>query len=92
MAKANAKPLLIIGGNCSIQGFDRSAEEQFWNVTGDNVSSIAFCDIDDDGFTEMLVGSDDFVIRAFKQEEIIFEINEASKISLITPIKNSHFA
>jgi Bardet-Biedl syndrome 2 protein len=86
------KSLLFVGGNCSIQGFDRAAEEQFWTVTGDNVSTIAFCDIDDDGYPEMLVGSDDFVIRAFKQEEILFEINEAAKISQLCPIRDTYFA
>ena len=33
-------PLLFVGGNCSIVGFDRSGSEEFWTVTGDNVSSI----------------------------------------------------
>jgi Bardet-Biedl syndrome 2 protein len=28
--------LVLAGGNCSITGLDRDAEERFWTVTGDN--------------------------------------------------------
>lgn len=34
-------PLLIIGGNCSIQGFDWKGQDIYWTVTGDNVRSIS---------------------------------------------------
>lgn len=49
------QPLAIVGGNCSIQGFDHTGEELFWTVTGDNVSAMAFCDVDSDGQNELLV-------------------------------------
>ena len=38
------RPLCIVGGNCSIQGFDFEGAEAFWTVTGDNVSTLALCD------------------------------------------------
>ena len=60
-------PLAIVGGNCSIQGFDATGNELFWTVTGDNVSALTFCDADGDGEAELLVGSDDFNIRIFQQ-------------------------
>ena len=41
----NNAPLCIVGGNCSIQGFDMEGNEVFWTVTGDNVSSLALCDV-----------------------------------------------
>jgi Bardet-Biedl syndrome 2 protein len=51
------KPLAIIGGNCSIQGFDAAGEERFWTVTGDNVTSMTFADVTDSGRQDLLVGS-----------------------------------
>ena len=60
--------LAIVGGNCSIQGFDHTGEELFWTVTGDNVSALTFCDVDEDGQNELLVGSEDYEIRVFQNE------------------------
>jgi Ciliary BBSome complex subunit 2, middle region len=37
---------------------------------------LEFLDWDDDGEDEMVAGSDDFSIRVFKGEELIFDINE----------------
>ena len=91
-------PLALVGGNCSIQGYSHEGSEEFWTVTGDNVSSMEFCgvphalgprpaqprrrrllptrrgasvaDVDEDGQLELLVGSDDFEIRVFRNEEV----------------------
>lgn len=46
-------PLLIIGGNCSIQGFDWKGQDIYWTVTGDNVRSLALVDINQDGLNEV---------------------------------------
>jgi hypothetical protein len=43
-------------------------------------------DFNEDGEEELVVGSDDFSIRVFKSEELIFDINEQSKISFIVKI------
>lgn len=48
-------------------------------------------DWDEDGEDELLVGSDDFYIRPFKQEEMIFEINEQSKVAFLARINRSVF-
>jgi Bardet-Biedl syndrome 2 protein len=37
-----------VGGNCSIQGFDKNGNEVYWNVAGDNVTAMSLCDIDKD--------------------------------------------
>jgi hypothetical protein len=58
-----AVPMALVGGNCSIQGFDKDGNEAFWTVTGDNVSSMAVCDVDEDGELELMVGSDDYEVR-----------------------------
>jgi len=31
------EPLVLVGGDCSITGFNLQGEEKFWTVTGDNV-------------------------------------------------------
>ena len=36
------EPLVVAGGDCSITGFDMSAEEKFWTVTGDNCRTMKF--------------------------------------------------
>ena len=72
--------MIVAGGNCSITGFDITSDERFWTVTGDNAASIQFIDWDEDGDEELIVGSDDFSIRVFKSEEMIFDIQEQSKI------------
>jgi len=38
------------------QGFDAKGNENFWTVTGDNVSAMMFMDIDGDGRRELVVG------------------------------------
>lgn len=88
----NMAPLLISGGNCSVLGFDGDGKESFWTVTGDNVSALAFCDINKDGFKELLVGSEDFMIRIFHQEVLIDEISEADKVIFLKPIHDAVFA
>nr|KAF6406153.1 Bardet-Biedl syndrome 2 [Molossus molossus] len=71
-----SSPLAIIGGNCALQGFDHEGNDLFWTVTGDNVHSLALCDFDSDGKKELLVGSEDFDIRVFKEDEIVAEMTE----------------
>eukprot|EP01029_Cantina_marsupialis_P004448 TRINITY_DN1445_c0_g1_i1.p1 TRINITY_DN1445_c0_g1~~TRINITY_DN1445_c0_g1_i1.p1 ORF type:complete len:570 (+),score=141.10 TRINITY_DN1445_c0_g1_i1:219-1928(+) len=82
-------PLVFVGGNCSVQGFDAAGEESFWTVTGDNVGAMCFVDVDNDKEKEMIVGSDDFDIRAFKEEDVINEKTETDKIVGLAPLNDS---
>ncbi|XP_044125868.1 Bardet-Biedl syndrome 2 protein [Bufo gargarizans] len=84
-------PLAIIGGNCALQGFDCGGNDMFWTVTGDNVRSLALCDFDGDGKKELLVGSEDFDIRVFKEDEIVAEMTETETITAICPMYSSRF-
>jgi len=86
-----AENMVIVGGNCSILGFDDKGREVFWTVTGDNVSSLALCDIDSRNSTSLLVGSDDFEIRIFRGEETIYEISESDRISILNTIDKTMF-
>lgn len=69
------KPLVFVGGNCSVQGFDYKGNEGYWTVSGDNVSSLMMLDIDSDGMKELVVGSDDAEIRVFRGESVLHEVN-----------------
>ena len=40
-------------------------------MTGDNVCSLALCDVNMDGKNELVVGSEDFDIRVFQNDELI---------------------
>ncbi len=80
--------MVIAGGNCSLLGFDVKGNEAFWTVTGDNVSSLVLCDLDANNNNQLLVGSDDFEIRVFKNEEMVSEITEAERITLLHTIDN----
>jgi Bardet-Biedl syndrome 2 protein len=85
------QPVVIVGGNCSITGFDADGEERFWTVSGDNVKSLTFYDFNRDGIDELVAGSDDFAIRVFKGEEIINDITEKSKVMNLSKICSDSF-
>ncbi|KAK3738831.1 hypothetical protein QZH41_011043 [Actinostola sp. cb2023] len=84
-------PLAFVGGNCSIQGFDMEGNDEFWTVTGDNVCSLALCDYNGDGQAELLVGSEDFDIRIFKEDEMIAEITETEAVTSLCPLNGTKF-
>ncbi|XP_044290035.1 Bardet-Biedl syndrome 2 protein isoform X2 [Varanus komodoensis] len=86
-----SSPLAIIGGNCSLQGFNHEGKDLFWTVTGDNVRALALCDFDGDGKKELLVGSEDFDIRVFREDEIVAEMAETEIITALTPMGSSRF-
>lgn len=91
-ATSGGPPLVIAGGNCSILGFDAEGKEVIWTVTGDNVSSMAYCDVNSDGVVELLVGSDDFEIRSFRGEELLSETVETDRVTHLSALHGAHFA
>lgn len=84
--------IIIAGGNCSILGFDDKGKEVFWTVTGDNVSSLTLCEIDSTNASSLLVGSDDFEIRIFKNEELVYEISESDRVNLLSTVDKTMFS
>lgn len=93
MKTTNAVPaqMVVVGGNCSLQGYDREGNEVFWTVTGDNVRAMALSDVTGHGRDELVVGSDDFEIRAFQHEETVYECTETSAILALTPVQKGMF-
>ena len=85
------EPLCLAGGNCNIVGVDINGEDKFWTVLGGNTICMALGDFDKDNKNELFVGTDDFTIRIYKNEEPILEINENTKIVIIAPIEDEFF-
>mmetsp|Transcript_5177 Transcript_5177/g.4668 ORF Transcript_5177/g.4668 Transcript_5177/m.4668 type:complete len:749 (-) Transcript_5177:13-2259(-) len=84
-------PVLFVGGNCSLLGFNEVGKEIYWTVTGDNITSLELCDTNNDGINELLVGSDDYEIRIFQNENILDEITEADKILYLKKLTFNRF-
>ncbi|KAL8584830.1 hypothetical protein ACOMHN_037535 [Nucella lapillus] len=79
------------GGNCSIQGYDQKGDEAYWTVTGDNVCSLELVDFNCNGQNELIVGSEDFDIRVFREDEIIAEMTETEAITALCKMQDSRF-
>ena len=86
-----ARPLAIVGGNCSLQGFDCEGNDPFWTVTGDNVTSLVLTDYNKNGRNELVVGSEDFEMRVFADDEIITEITETEAVTALTAVQDGRF-
>jgi hypothetical protein len=89
LAGVSGKPLAFVGGYSSLQGFSAGGTEAYWTVIGGNASCLAFCDVDGDGAPELLVGSDDFELRAFKTEESSLEVTETEAVVQLCPLGGS---
>lgn len=55
-------PILMVGGNSSVHGYDHEGNEIFWSAVGDVVTSIIMMDYNKDGSNEVIS------IRAFSQK------------------------
>eukprot|EP00928_Gymnodinium_smaydae_P046709 TRINITY_DN31132_c0_g1_i1.p1 TRINITY_DN31132_c0_g1~~TRINITY_DN31132_c0_g1_i1.p1 ORF type:complete len:723 (-),score=166.02 TRINITY_DN31132_c0_g1_i1:61-2229(-) len=85
-------PACVVGGNCSVQAFDHEGNELFWTVTGDNVSALAFCDVNADGVQELICGTEDFEIRFFQNESVLLELTETDVVIRLEPIHGTRYA
>ncbi len=85
------KPLAIVGGNCSLQGFDSEGNDPFWTVTGDNVTSLALIDYHNNGTNRLVVGSEDFEIRIFAEDEILAEITETEAVTALATVDDGRY-
>lgn len=90
---ALASPLVFVGGKCSIQGLDATAQDMFWTVTGDNVCSLALSDIDGDEYDELVVGSEDFDLRVFREDgEMVQELSHSEAVTCLCPLSGRRIA
>lgn len=84
--------LVVVGGNCSVQGFDATGKEVLWTVTGGNVTALALADVDEDGSNELLVGSDDADIRIYRDDDLVQQIPEADVVTALAGLGGKKFA
>uniref|UniRef100_A0A0N5AER1 Bardet-Biedl syndrome 2 protein homolog n=1 Tax=Syphacia muris TaxID=451379 RepID=A0A0N5AER1_9BILA len=89
---ANCGKIIMCGSNCALWGFDPRGKDIFWTVTGANINAICFTDIDGDGSYEVVVGTDDYEIRIFKEDLLLHELNETDEISCLCDLGNGRFA
>ncbi|XP_037069324.1 Bardet-Biedl syndrome 2 protein homolog [Pollicipes pollicipes] len=85
------EPLVLVGGNCALQGFTADGSDPYWNVTGDNIRSLALMDFNQTGRNQLLVGSDDFDIRIFNDDDIAHEVTETEAVTALQPLSGSRF-
>jgi len=82
----NKSAFLVVGGNCTVQGLDGNGEEMFWTVTGDNVSALT---LDPEKEGRYVVGSEDYEIRRFKQDELRATITENDVVTQLCYLDSS---
>jgi Bardet-Biedl syndrome 2 protein len=91
MDSASSEPAIVVGSNCSIQGFAHDGSECFWTVSGDSVTCISFAYLDS---TFMFVGSKDSFVRVYCGEQLVHEISETAAptcIKVVTKPGRSQF-
>ena len=85
------EPLCLAGGNCNIVGVDINGEEKFWTVLGGNAICMELGYYLSENIYSLYVGTDDYTIRIYKDEEPILEINENTKIVILAPLEEDYF-
>lgn len=47
------QPLVFVGGNSSVHGYDHNGREMFWTAVGDVVTALILLDYNKDGMKEV---------------------------------------
>ncbi|KAK9872406.1 hypothetical protein WA026_017865 [Henosepilachna vigintioctopunctata] len=85
-------PLLLVGGNSAIHGYNHEGNEIFWTAIGDSITSMILMDYNKDSLDELIVSSEDFKIRIFKWDTIIFENVETEVVTHLLCLPENRFA
>ncbi|CAI2724859.1 unnamed protein product [Schistosoma spindalis] len=85
--------IILIGGHCSLIGLNYSAKELFWTVTSDRISAITCLSYENDEeyHNDIVVGSEDYTIRIFRNELIIHEISETDAVIKLISLGGEYF-
>ncbi|CAD7950967.1 unnamed protein product [Amoebophrya sp. A25] len=88
--------LCLVGGHCSLQGYDAEGTELFWSVVGDTVSALAFTE-GQDAVCDLLVATEDNEIAAFSLRggsctSVGSPITEVDVVTHLECISNNLFA
>ncbi|XP_030766651.1 Bardet-Biedl syndrome 2 protein homolog [Sitophilus oryzae] len=84
-------PVIMVGGNSSVHGYDHKGDEIFWVAIGDMVTSIMLMDYNKDGNNELIVCSEDFNIRIYKGDQILAEHNETEVVTGLISLTENRF-
>ncbi|KAJ8947859.1 hypothetical protein NQ318_010005 [Aromia moschata] len=85
-------PVVMVGGNSSIQGYDHAGNEIFWTAVGDVVTSIILTDYNKDGLNEIIAGAEDFNIRVYKGHQTIAQYTETEVVTNLVALPENRFA
>ncbi|XP_018648455.1 hypothetical protein Smp_196700 [Schistosoma mansoni] len=85
--------IIFIGGHCSLIGLNYSAKELFWTVTSDRIYAITCLSYENDEeyLNDIVVGSEDYTIRIFRNELIIHEISETDAVIKLISLGGEYF-
>ncbi|XP_060518353.1 Bardet-Biedl syndrome 2 protein homolog isoform X2 [Cylas formicarius] len=84
--------MIVVGGNSSVRAFDHQGDEIFWVAIGDVVTSVILMDYDKDGDDELVVSSEDYKIRVFKDRRVITEQIETEVVTGLVVLPENKFA
>ncbi|XP_075252346.1 BBSome complex member BBS2-like isoform X2 [Convolutriloba macropyga] len=85
------EPLAVLGAQCTLLGLNKTDDELFWTITGDSVTAMILCPVLQNGRNQLIVGSEDYDIRIFEDDEIVMEMKETAVVSCLTYISGSKF-
>jgi len=72
-------------------GLDEAGNELYWTVTGDKVSAVALSSVSGKGRVELIVGTDDFSIKALYNDTVVAEIAEADRVIGLASLEGTKF-
>ncbi|KAL7041968.1 hypothetical protein ACKWTF_000972 [Chironomus riparius] len=78
-------PLLLVGSNTTVKGYNVKGDEILWIVISGVVNSIILFDFNRDNDQEIILGCND-KIRIYKQDKFIKELNENAPVKQISPL------
>ena len=84
---------VFVGGASSLSAISATTGEVvWWAATGERVTALCIADIDADGRPEVLAGSADADLRAYRGNDVIFEATETAAISSLCSFGVGAFA
>ncbi|XP_070504101.1 BBSome complex member BBS2-like [Chironomus tepperi] len=78
-------PLLLVGSNTTVKGYNVKGDEILWIVVSGVVNSITLFDFNRDNDQEIILGCND-KIRIYKQDKFIKELNENAPVTQVSPL------
>ena len=84
-------PTVLVGATGCALAVDAKGNEQYWTVAGGRISALTLSNVGGKGKQELLIGSDDFSIRALHKDSVVLEITEANQVVGLAPLTGTQF-